>query len=119
MLTLNDDEYSDFGARLPVLFHVEDTCKLQDEHERVVKLLIVLHPQRPHINGGLGPDVVLFKVFKTRGKEERQVKWEREAKRKTGNAVKRKREHGSEVGGGMVMVGGREVKENRMGGCRE
>lgn len=98
---------------------MEDTCKLQDEHERVVKLLIVLHPQRPHINGGLGPDVVLFKVFKTRGKEERQVKWEREAKRKTGNAVKRKREHGSEVGGGMVMVGGREVKENRMGGCRE
>lgn len=62
-LTLNDDKYPDFGTRL---LHVQDACKLEDEHERVVELSVVLDSQWPHVN--VGSSVPLLKTLKTRGK---------------------------------------------------
>ena len=62
-LTLNDDEYPDFVTRL---LHVQYACKLKDEHKCVVKLSVVLHSERPHVN--VGPRVPLLKTLKTRGK---------------------------------------------------
>lgn len=43
------------------------TCKLKDEHERVVELSVVLHSEWPHVN--VGPRVPLLKTLKTRGTE--------------------------------------------------
>ena len=98
-LTLNNDEYPDFVTRL---LHVQYTCKLKDEHERVVKLSVVLHSEWPHVN--VGPRVPLLKTLKTRGTERDRDGRERKERRKGMGWRGRKEETG---------MGGRRRRERK------
>ena len=103
-LTLNDDEYPDFVTRL---LHVQYTCKLKDEHERVVELSVVLHSEWPHVN--VGPRVPLLKTLKTRGTERDGDGRERKERRE-GDGMERKEGRDRD---------GREKKEGEEGKGQE
>ena len=93
------------------------TCKLKDEHERVVELSVVLHSEWPHVN--VGPRVPLLKTLKTRGTERDRDGIERKERRE-GDGMERKE---GRDGDGMERKerrdrNGRERKEERGMGWR-
>ena len=90
---------------------MQDACKLEDEHERVVELSVVLDSQWPHVNVGFS--VPLLKTLKTRGKG-REEQIENELRREE-HIVKGRKEEGE---GGGRKGGGREGG-GREGGGRE
>ena len=83
------------------------TCKLKDEHERVVKLSVVLHSEWPHVN--VGPRVPLLKTLKTRGTERDGDGRERKERRE-GDGMERKEGRDRD---------GREKKEGEEGKGQE
>ena len=92
---------------------MQDACKLEDEHECVVELSVVLDSQWPHVNVGFS--VPLLKTLKTRGKG-REEQIENELRREE-HIVKGRKEEGE--GGGRKGEEGEEGKGRKGRGGKE
>lgn len=53
---------------LPVCLHMEDTGKLEEEHESVIKALLKLDLERPNVNVRLMSQLLLVQVIKAGGR---------------------------------------------------